>query len=68
MQEEADFEIGRAKIVVQLPFGIVVQPFSGLDFHHEFVVHHHVEPLLRDLNTTVADGDSELSSNAVAAR
>ena len=67
MEQEPDLEIRRAEVVVELALGVVVQSFSRFDFHHEFVVDHHVEPLLGDLDATVTNSNAKLSGDAVAA-
>jgi hypothetical protein len=68
MQKEADFQIGRAEIVVQLTNGELAQLEACLGLHNELVIHDHVYALYAQLLPFVNDSSPDLARHAMAAR
>src|SRR5687768_1212605 len=68
VEEEADFEIGGAEIIVELARGCPVQFVRGLRLDDEAAVHDHVEALAGELLTLVRHTDGDFACDRVAAR
>ncbi len=67
VEEQADVEPRRAKVVVQLPLGVAMEAFGRFDLDNQSVVDDHVNSLAGDGDTRVLDRDFELSIDAVSA-
>ena len=57
VQEQTDFELGRAKVVVELPFRVTMQVLRRFDLEDHFVIDDHVESLMRDVGSGVLNED-----------
>lgn len=53
MEKEADLEVGRTQVVVDLPWGDPLEVVSGLRLDHYGVVDDHVESLVAELRALV---------------
>jgi hypothetical protein len=67
VQEQTDFELGRAEVVVELPFRIAMKVLRRFDLEDHFVIDDHVESLMRDISAGVLNEDVQLPVHTVAA-
>jgi hypothetical protein len=67
VQEQTDFELGRAEVVVELPFRIAMKVLRRFDLEDHFVIDDHVESLMRDISAGVLNEDVQLPVRTVAA-
>jgi hypothetical protein len=67
VQEQADFELGRAEVVVELPFRVTMQVLSRFDLDNHLVADDQVKSLMRNLGAVVSDDNIELPVDTVGA-